>query len=284
MSEWQALFLEPENVKDSERLIEWFDRIAERLLNGTHFMVGPERHRFTEIEFYYHGGKHLDTFTHRDPIQTQVGRWYFHKTRGTYRGGSFKGLDVTFGGDHAFGGILIRGIEPAGGQLIDGPSLCVDHMLKRTGMPGVAALDQAIGGRLVWDEDCPLHLEMTDMADRPLLRTARVGLSLKRLRSSEPPPRFIMRPYRYLSEPRRIGKGKMHVALALYAQGHSPEKIREMTGCTKAALERYLAAFEEGKKSGDFAPFWGVDLGPKELARLHGVWYAKHGQEYLGKV
>src|SRR5947209_1578323 len=111
MSDWQALLLESDDLKNSERLLEWFDHIAQRLLNGTILMVGGERHRFTEIEFYYHGGKHLDVFTHRDPIQKECGRWYFHRTRGTYRGGSFKGLDLTFGGPDAFGGVLIRGIE-----------------------------------------------------------------------------------------------------------------------------------------------------------------------------
>jgi hypothetical protein len=284
MSDWQSLFLEPREVENSERLVEWFTLIAQRVLNGTILMVGQEKHRFTEIEFYYHGGKHLDVFTHRDPIQTETGRWYFHRTRGVYRGGSFKGVDITFGGPKAFGGILIRGIATAADQLIDGPSLTVDHLLARTEAPTVAELDEAIEGRVVWDPESPLHVVMTDIVDRPLLRSARVGLSLKRLRASEPPPRFIMRPYRYLSEPKRISKGKAHMVLALHAQGHPAEKIREMTGCTKGALERYVADFEEGRKSADFTPFWGIDIGPRDLSQLHGVWHAKFGSEFLPKA
>ena len=57
-----------------------------------------------------------------------------------------------------------------------------------------------------------------------------------------------------------------------------------MTGCTKGALDRYLADFEEGRKVGDFTPFWGVEIGPKELAQLHGAWHAKFWDEFFGKT
>ena len=65
-----------------------------------------------EVEVYYHAADHPDPFAHRDPAQLHVGRWYFHRTGGTYRGGSFKGLDLAFGGSAAHAGVLIRGIEP----------------------------------------------------------------------------------------------------------------------------------------------------------------------------
>ena len=59
--------------------------------------------------------------------------------------------------------------------------------------------------------------------------------------------------------------------------GVTPEEIREVTGCTRSVLERYVADFEEGKKEGDFTPFWGIDLGPRDLCRLRGVWWANYG-------
>jgi hypothetical protein len=268
-------------LQDEAGYPAWFDAVARRLLCGCRLMVGSEPHRFTEVEFYYHGRAHLDMFTHRDPIQKGTGLWYFHRTAGVYRGGSFKGLDLTFGGKDAFGGVLIRGIEAEDGPtLIDGPSLSVDHLLARTEAADVATLDAAIEARPCWDPDNPLHLEwLPALADRPLLKTARVGLSLKRLRKSEAPPRFILRRYRYLSEPRRISKGKLHMALALYADGKTPAEIREVTGGTKGAVDRYIADFEEGKRESDFTPYFGIELGPKELARLHGLWLAKFGQK-----
>src|SRR5262249_8905126 len=141
---WQQLLLEPEGLGDEASYAAWFDTVARRLLCGCRLMVGSEAHRFTEVEFYYHGGGHLDLFTHRDPIQRETGLWYFHRTGGVYRGGSFKGFDLTFGGHGAFGGVLIRGIEQDEGPLVDGPSLCVDHLLRRTEAADVASLDEAI--------------------------------------------------------------------------------------------------------------------------------------------
>jgi hypothetical protein len=276
---WQKLLLEPEGLKADADWGEWFGRIAERLLCGTRLHAGGTAHRFTEIEFYYHGEGHLDPFTHRDPIQTGTGVWYFHRTAGVYRGGSFKGFDLAFGGPRAFGGVLIRGIEPEGKPLIDGPCLCVDHLLDATAGGTVAALDGVIAGRPAWESGNPLRLEwMDELTTREIVKCARVGLSLKRLRKADVPPRFIMRRYRFLSEPRRISKGKLHMALALHAGGESEAAIREKTGVTKGALGRYIADFEEGKKESSFDPYFGIDLGPKELARLHGLWHATFGK------
>jgi hypothetical protein len=280
MAQWQQLLLEPAQLASEEDFSAWFDAIAERLLRGCRLLVGGEPHRFTEVEFYYHGGAHLDTFTHRDPIQKGTGLWYFHRTAGVYRGGSFKGFDLTFGGAGAFGGVLIRGIEAEGGPLIDGPSLSVDHLLARTKAATVAALDEAIEMRPAWEKDNPVRLEWLDQPrEHTILKSSRVGLSLKRLRHSEGPPRYILRPYRYLSEPRRISKGKLQMVLALHARGLSVAEIREQTGCNKGAIERYIADYEAGTKESEFKPYFGIELGPKELARLHGLWQVKYGRK-----
>jgi 3-methyladenine DNA glycosylase Mpg len=274
-SRWRELLLEPQGLTDDLAHERWFDEIAKRLLCGTRLMIGSEPHRYTEIEFYYHGAPHLDVFTHRDPIQKGTGLWYFHRTAGVYRGGSFKGHDLAFGGPGAFGGVLIRGIEQEDGPLIDGPSLCVDHLLARTEAVTVAELDAAINGRPAWDPDSPVHLVWLDEVRRlPIVKSPRVGLSLKKLKKAEAPTRFIMRHYRYLSEPRRISKGKQQMVLALNAEGKSPEEIRELTGCTKGALARYVTDQAEGAKETSFDAYFGIDLGPKELARLHGQCHA----------
>lgn len=276
MTDWQSILLEPANV-NPDGWDGWFTTIANRMLNGTTLWVGGEPHRFTEIEFYYHGDEHNDVFTHRDPIQKQTGHWYFHRTRGVYRGGSFKGIDLTFGAREAFGGVLIRGIEAADGKLIDGPSLTVDHLLARTKSATVADLDGVVGGRSAWEKDLPLRIEMTEMKDRPLLRTARVGLSLKRLRNSPLPPAYIMKPYRFLSEPKRIAKGKVHMVLALHAKKHTPEQINQLCGCPKGTVQRYVLDYEVGKQETDFGPYFGIDLGNPELCKLTGLWQAKYG-------
>ena len=67
------------------------------------------------------------------------------------------------------------------------------------------------------------------------------------------------------------------MVLALYVQGVTPEEIQKLTGSPAKTVARYIADFEEGRREGDFTPFYGIDLGPKDLCRLHGVWYAKYG-------
>jgi 3-methyladenine DNA glycosylase Mpg len=275
MSDWPSL------LRKREPLDAWFTRIAERLLNGSRLVVGRRPYRLVEIEFYYWSKTHPDPFTHRDPIQFHTGYWYFHRTHGVYRGGSFKGLDLTFGQGDASGGVLIRGIETPDGALIDGPSLCVDHLLDATGAATVAELDRAINKRLAWEKGNPLMLEMTETTEttemRPVFRSPRVGLMLKRVAARTEGPRFLMRPYRYLSEPRRTKKGKLHLVLALHAQGLSAPDIQRLTNCPRRAVQRYIADFERGRKEADFSPYFGIDLGPAELAKLYGVWFAHWG-------
>jgi hypothetical protein len=277
MFDWAALLRRPE-VSDEAGVESWFGAVAGRLLNGSRLVVGGVPHRFVEVEFYYCGPDHPDPFTHRDPLQLQCGRWYFHRTRGVYRSGSFKGFDVTFGDGTAFGGVLIRGVEGPGGALTDGPSLCVDHLLDATGAGTVAALDRTVGARVAWDADNPLRLEATEGSEpRTLLRCARVGLSLKRGRVTPEMLRYVLAPYRYLSEPRRTSKGKLQMALALHAQGRPAAAIREATGCPARTVERYAADFEAGRREASFDPYCGIDLKPVDLCRLHGTWHEKWG-------
>jgi hypothetical protein len=258
----------------------WFDRIAQEVLNGCRLVVARQRYRFTEIEFYYFADIHADSFTHRDPLQREHCRWYFHRTGGVYRSGSFKGMDLTFGDGQAMGGILIRGLETPTGDLVDGPSLLVDHLLDATAAGTVAALDKAIAGRSAWDADNPLRLEAVPPDDPvPVYRCGRVGLSLKRATPERGDmPRFLMRPYRYLTEPRRIKKGKIYLILALHAQGKPMAEIQRVTGTPGGTVARYIKDFEAGSIEADFTPYFGIELGPAELSRLHGVWHAKESE------
>jgi hypothetical protein len=286
MSDWPVVLRRPEEVDASDalndarsepRLEEWFCSIARRLLLGTRLLVADKPHRLTEIEFYYHCPAHPDIFAHRDPVQKTPGRWYFHRTRGTYRGGSFKGLDLSFGDPAAFGGVLFRGLEAPGGTLIDGPSLLVDHLLARTGAGTVAGLDQTIGARLAWDNTSPLRLTEIAEEDRPIYRCPRVGLSLKRARNSGEAERFVLCSYRLLTEPRRIAKGKPQIVLGQHVLGSSEEEIHRITGCPLRTVSRYVADFEAGRGQPDFGPFRGRDLTPADLCRLYGVWWTVYG-------
>lgn len=274
MSNWVSLLQKPENIAEGEGIESWFNRIASQLLFGSHLVVGNESHRLVEIEFYYFGDAHPDPFTHRDRIQLECGRWYFHRTGDRYRSGSFKGLDLTFGDGQAFGGILIRSIATLDGKLIDGPSLCVDYLLAKAGATRVAELDDAIASRVAWDTESPLVLRAIATPHHQFYRSARVGLSLKKAHLSAKMPQYMLLPYRYLTESRLITKGKPYLVMSLYIQGLDATAIHHLTGCPKQSIQRYIEDFGAGQQEIDFTSYFGIDLNSKQLCKLHGTWHA----------
>lgn len=270
---WPPLFRRPPDFAYGPVAEQWFVAIADRLLNRTALVVAGVPHRLTEVELYYHGPGHEDPFAHCDPVQLHAGRWYFHRTAGVYRGGSFKGLDLAFGGGAAYAGVLFRGLVAADGHRVDGPSLLVDRLLMLTGLRTVAELDRTIGERLAWDKSAPVAL--TDGAPRQakVLRTARVGLALRRFRPrpADPAIRFLFRRYRYLTDPRQTAKGKPHMALALHAAGESVAEIVARTGSPVGAARRYVGWYEQGRAEADLAPYYGRQWSVAEFCRLHGL-------------
>src|SRR5262245_31781785 len=266
MASWRELLRRPEDLS----IEGWLTALGTRLLAATRLVVAGQPHRLVEVEAYYHSADHPDPFAHCDPIQLESGRWYFHKSHGIYRSGSFKGLDVTFGDGRAHGGVLFRGLEAPDGTLIDGPSLLVDHLLALTEKLDVRTLDLIIGKRAAWEDDNLLRLEDVDEESRLVIRTSRVGLSLKRQKPTPLNIDYLGRPYRFLTEPRRTAKGKVHVVLALHREGRSPEEIKKLSGCPTGTVQRYIADYEEGKKETDPSVYGGIDLGPRELCRLLG--------------
>jgi hypothetical protein len=235
MTPLSSLFEQPAALGDVEAFSAWFARVAAQLLGPCQLQVQGAAHRLVEVEFYFHGVGHLDPFVHGHPLQQTRGRWYFHRAGASYRGGSFKGVDLTFGDGVAHSGILIRSLETPEGQLVVGPSLCVDHLLARTECSSVAELDRAIGDRPAWDPASPLQLTEGADPNVTLFRTARVGLSLKRHQDELAIDRLARR-YRFLSEPRRVTKGRAELIAALLADGHSPEDIRRITGSPLKAI------------------------------------------------
>lgn len=266
--------LSPPHDAPESAYLPAFRRIADLLLNRTTLHAAGHPHRFTEVEFYVNGAGHGDTFTHGDSMQEEGGRWYFHRTSGGYRGGTYKGLDIAFGRADVPAGILIRGIEQLDGgkPLLDGPCVCVDHILALTGQPSIQALvatfdrgvDAPTGGA------SPLYLTVDETPRSPLVvhESPRVGLSLKR-GTSPPRVRFLPAHYRFLSEPARIKKGRVHLILGLHRQGHAPAAIARLTGSAASQVARYVAQFESGRAldPGDFRK----DLGSGELCQVLGA-------------
>src|SRR5207302_887016 len=103
--------------------------------------------------------------------------------------------------------------------------------LAKTKMTSPAALDAMIGTRKVWDATAPIFIrESTRPRTATVYQCSRVGLSLKKAQGKPDAPRFVARPYRFLTEPGFISKGKPHLVLALYRKGEKPEAITQLTG------------------------------------------------------
>ncbi len=270
---------------NSDNLENWFDEIASQLLNRISFSIAKENHRLSEIEFYYQNELHSDPFTHCDQLQLTKEKWYFHRFGNTYRGGSFKGLDITFGDTNSFGGILIRSIEKENGEIIDGPCLCVNYILDKTGFAGVAELDRILEKRDIWDSSSPIFMELNSLSYLPFFTCARVGLSLKKAKKenyiSENMTRYITRPYRYLNRPRKIRKGKIYLVLALYLQGKTSQEINQITGSPKKSIENYIREFEKGYQRGEFSDYFGVSLKNSQICQLHGIY--KRSSQSVGE-
>jgi len=249
----------------------WFRRIAEALLRRTVLDVAGEAHELCEIEFYLHGESHPDPFTHGQPIQRSFGRWYFHRSGESYRGGTYKGLDITFGPAEMFGGILIRSLLTPDGELINGSSLCVEHLLARTGHGSVASLAAAVGDRSVVAADNPLRLRAIPERERTLHYTARVGLTLKRAAEHPEMLDYIVRPYRALTRPRAIQKGRVHLIVALHQAGEQPAVIAALTGTPERTIDRYLAAYQRGLALDSTESLHGRSLNAIDLCLLHGA-------------
>jgi hypothetical protein len=233
---------------------------------------------------YFSGDPHPDLFAHRDPIQLEDGRWYFHRTRGEYRGGSFKGLDLTLGDGKAHFGILIRTVVAADGTILDGPCVMVDHLLTKTKAANVAVLDSLINARSIWDTTSPLAIvEAEKPRNATVYQTSRVGLSLKKAKGKPDAPRFVGRPYRFLTEPSNISKGKAHLVLALHRTGHKADAIHELIGMPKKTIDRYIADFALGNPVENFDSYIGKDLSTAELCKLLGTWHAKFGTPKASK-
>lgn len=85
------------------------------------------------------------------PRQATCGNWYFHKKGGTYKSGSFKGMDLACGDkeSNVFAGFLLRAIIDSSEKLIEGPCLVVDKILELNGDFAARGVDAVMTGT-VW--------------------------------------------------------------------------------------------------------------------------------------
>ncbi|MCA9175591.1 MAG: hypothetical protein KDB14_13995 [Planctomycetales bacterium] len=269
-------------IADAKRRSLVLHDVARSLLTETRLNACGSVARIVEIELYCCSDAAPDPFAHCHPLQGETGRWYLHRVGAGYRGGSFKGIDITFGADGGFGGVLIRGLEVCGGktsQIVDGPSLCVDWLMRAAGVSSPRELDERVGLCRVDDPAAALRLELVvgrdsslgphkgrlrwrpdrstgphkgrlrwrpDRSTEPtrIWSTARVGLALRH--GVETPTWWAAR-QRFLTEPRRIRKGRPQLIIALHQDHVAAEEIALLTGTPLRVVNRYLSWHEAGR-------------------------------------
>jgi hypothetical protein len=184
------------------------DVLAKTFLNQRCMIVNSNIVKFAEIEIYcYDSNNHPDIFVHQDPHQALYSTWYFHRFKnGSYKGGTFKGLDLTLGGIGSHGtvlyfGILIRSIIVKG-VLIEGPCNCVDKILS---MYGVGSIQTFTGGEVLSALENKHGFILTECPDSQsvIYSGPRIGLS----EVKDPTKKWVNLPYRFTSD-RRVKKKK----------------------------------------------------------------------------
>jgi 3-methyladenine DNA glycosylase Mpg len=185
------------------------ETIAKSLLLKYVLMVNDKEYRICEIEFYINSTQHPDQYTHSDDDQKSFGKWYFHKcSGGSYKGGTYKGMDITMGNNETYFGILIRSIYDENlCEMIEGPCRSVNKILE---------LNNCYDVKEYMANKCdPLSVRNTRNVylkwkssdnDEPIYKGPRIGLSDKY-------PEWQNVPYRFLIKKNLIKKGKSTLVL-----------------------------------------------------------------------
>lgn len=229
-----------------------FRKLTDILLNKTSFIVNGKQYRLREIELYLYTDDHLDIYTHQDGGQGCPCRWYFHKTGNTYKGGTYKGLDITFGfrdknkSKSTYGGILIRGISNDNCS-VTGPCNVVDHILKETKFEKIDDLVKNLG-QYIYDvsKESSLYLKYNDTLEQFIIYSGpRVGLSFKL-------PKYAIKNYRYLTyRIKEIEKYRPSIIMNLINSGKTIEEVVKGSGCKVHQVKKYVDLYKLGEQSTD---------------------------------
>lgn len=175
-----------------------FPILAQWLLSQCTILCCSRPFRIVEIEFYLFSKDHPDPYVHRCPDQERRMTWYFHKTKkGNYRGGTFKGIDLTLGKPGEFFGILLRSIyDLKTRELITGPCRVVHKFLEVSESSSIQDLTK---NWTSFDADCndDLLLQWENSKQIPIYYGPRIGLSDK-------DPEYQDRKYRFSSINKKI--------------------------------------------------------------------------------
>jgi len=97
-----------ETANKKEDIQEIFNETAKEIMNSYILNIDNLKIELTEIEFYYFNcNTHDDHYVHIDKLQKNTCSFLYVHRKNYPRGG----IDITFGNEKFYGGILIRGIK-----------------------------------------------------------------------------------------------------------------------------------------------------------------------------
>ena len=183
-----------------------FLNLAHKLLNETVLIVDKKHvFRFVEVEFYLCSKQHPDEYTHKSDRQKTWGNWYFHTfANGSFKGGTFKGLDLTLGNNKdVYFGILIRSIQDLKTrEIIEGPCKCVNRILEIYGCEKVGDfIEKSTILNVVNNKKGLVIRDYDKLINLPMYYGKRIGLSDKY-------PEYQDQRYRFLIFKEKIKKQK----------------------------------------------------------------------------
>lgn len=255
------------------QLQDHLPEVAKELLNATCLNVNGHLFRLMEIEFYVYNKNHCDVFAHRYDDQKTHCKWYFHKSANkqySYKGGTFKGLDITCGDADSYGGILIRSISDIKtGKIIEGPCRTVNKILELTDCKDIKELVQI---KMKDDLDISngiLRLEKYDHGELEVFCSPRIGLTLKKTDSLILRKFYIWQLYRFLVFPTKISKGsKMTSYIAIHSK---PVDIIEKQFFLKSKqideIKKHIEDMIKAKI--DYDKYSGIDLNDMQRLELY---------------
>jgi hypothetical protein len=189
---------------DNNNIENDFHRIATELMNEWILKVESKEYRIAEIEFYLKSDFHDDDYTHGHDLQKKKEKWYFHGS----------GIDITFGSNSFYGGILIRAIfEIKDRKYVYGPLNSVTEIFSN--IKSVYGTTFSFG--LIRANSKKIGFENP-------IRAPRVGLNpnkdLKAFKSF----------YRFLIMPKQKHAEKSKIAEGMKQQKYTDEEINKIWG------------------------------------------------------
>lgn len=249
----------------------FLEEVAFFLLHRFVLVANGVRYRILEVEMYVHDDNCVwkDMFAHNDSLQRQNASFYFHRSGVSFRGGTYKGLDVTFGAPHCAAAALIRTTQRLDGEkkIFCGPCVVVDELLRSLQVSSIAQYVNEHGVESSKKKKNNLHLALSGEDEgghdevKKVYKTPRVGLSLlKHPHFSEDVFFFYAHRLRFLVEPHKVTKHRHLLALVMMEDEIHEDTIEKIVGTKKKNILQWRADYESGQRMCKVESYFGTKV------------------------